>query len=89
MGAGKSFDMKQFRKFGDYQDKIWNMLALVCKFLGKYSEIWRLTSRVQDSQCRWVNCAGPWMAECAQWTRRWRFWQCCRVDSADYQCSSV
>jgi len=36
--------MKQIQKFGDYQDKIWNMLALVCKFL-KYSEIWRLTSR--------------------------------------------
>jgi len=45
MGAGKSFDMKQFQKFGDYQDMIRNMLALVCKFFGKYSEIWRLTSR--------------------------------------------
>jgi hypothetical protein len=43
MAAGKSFDMKH-QKFGDYQDKIWNMLALVSKFLGKYSEIWRLTS---------------------------------------------
>jgi len=45
MGAGKSFDMKQFQKFGGYQEKIRNMLALVSEFFGKYSEIWRLTSR--------------------------------------------
>jgi hypothetical protein len=29
------------------------------------------------------------MAECTQWTRRWRFWHCCGVDAADYQCSAV
>jgi len=69
MGAGKRFDMKQFWKFSDYQGKIRNMLALVCKFLG-YSEIWRLTSRSSRLSCCWVNCAGPWMAGCAQWTRR-------------------
>lgn len=63
-------------------------LCYCVNFQGRILRFVGWDPEVHDSPCCWVNWRGSWMAECTQWTRRWRrLWHCCGVDSADYQCS--